>query len=142
MFALYLNKRLLFRHQLPDTSQVALWTEMESYKRVRVLEPSTPQAASTNPPSPYTPGSPATSVYRSNKEATSSPPPPPPPPSYSSDTMSTMLSLEQATWAWIEAGPRKHHMAVGKRFVKGIMAGFCKFACEDGSQYLLRPICY
>ncbi|TKY90105.1 hypothetical protein EX895_000103 [Sporisorium graminicola] len=38
--------------------------------------------------------------------------------------MSQMLSLEQATWAWIEAGPRKHHMSVGKRFVKGIMAGF------------------
>ncbi|SJX60105.1 related to formate/nitrite transporter [Sporisorium reilianum f. sp. reilianum] len=38
--------------------------------------------------------------------------------------MSQMISLEQATWAWIEAGPRKHQMPVGKRFVKGIMAGF------------------
>ncbi|KAJ1030700.1 hypothetical protein NDA18_001938 [Ustilago nuda] len=40
--------------------------------------------------------------------------------------MSQMVTLEQATWAWIEAGPRKHHMPVGKRFAKGIMAGFCK----------------
>lgn len=38
--------------------------------------------------------------------------------------MSQMLTLEQATWAWIEAGPRKHAMPIGKRFVKGIMAGF------------------
>lgn len=49
--------------------------------------------------------------------------------------MSQMVTLEQATWAWIEAGPRKHNMPVGKRFVKGIMAGFCKCFLF----YLLSP---
>ncbi|MCO5585014.1 hypothetical protein L7F22_038946 [Adiantum nelumboides] len=34
-----------------------------------------------------------------------------------------MVSLEQATWAWIHAGPKKHHSELGVRFVKGAMAG-------------------
>ena len=34
-----------------------------------------------------------------------------------------MLTIEQAVWAWIYAGPTKHNMAIGKRFVKAFMAG-------------------
>ncbi len=47
--------------------------------------------------------------------------------------MSQMVTLEQATWSWIEAGPRKHRMDVGKRFVKGIMAGFRAYLSKRGS---------
>lgn len=34
-----------------------------------------------------------------------------------------MISLEQATWAWIHSGTKKHHSELGVRFVKGAMAG-------------------
>lgn len=36
-----------------------------------------------------------------------------------------MNTLEQATWAWIMAGPAKHKLPIGKRFVKAFMAGLC-----------------
>ena len=38
---------------------------------------------------------------------------------------STALDANQykATWAWIEAGPKKHNMEIGVRFVKAVMAG-------------------
>ncbi|KAL9936850.1 hypothetical protein V8E36_004085 [Tilletia maclaganii] len=36
---------------------------------------------------------------------------------------SPMLTLEQATWAWIEAGPKKYKMDPIARFLKGFMAG-------------------
>lgn len=34
-----------------------------------------------------------------------------------------MISLEQATWAWIHSGHKKHHSELGVRFVKAAMAG-------------------
>ncbi|UZJ54434.1 hypothetical protein CBS101457_003754 [Exobasidium rhododendri] len=34
-----------------------------------------------------------------------------------------MITLEQATWAWIESGPKKHKMALGVRFCKAFLAG-------------------
>lgn len=35
----------------------------------------------------------------------------------------SMVTLEQATWAWVMAGPSKHKLPLGKRFVKAFMAG-------------------
>ncbi|PWN49326.1 Formate/nitrite transporter [Violaceomyces palustris] len=37
---------------------------------------------------------------------------------------SQMVTIEQATWAWIDAAGKKHSAPLGKRFVKAIMAGF------------------
>lgn len=34
-----------------------------------------------------------------------------------------MITLEQATWAWIESGPKKHNMPLGIRFTKAFLAG-------------------
>lgn len=34
-----------------------------------------------------------------------------------------MYTLEEATWAWVEAGRRKHHMSLGVRFTKAFLAG-------------------
>jgi formate/nitrite transporter len=34
-----------------------------------------------------------------------------------------MITLEQATWAWIEAGNKKHTMEIGVRFTKAFLAG-------------------
>ncbi|CAO1632036.1 unnamed protein product [Parajaminaea phylloscopi] len=56
-------------------------------------------------------------VYSAGLEASMNPytaPTPTPPP---------MLTLEQATWAWILAGRSKHQLDLGKRFVKAFMAG-------------------
>ncbi|PWN19323.1 Formate/nitrite transporter [Microstroma glucosiphilum] len=36
---------------------------------------------------------------------------------------SQMFTLEEATWAWINTGPIKHKAPIGKRFLKGFMAG-------------------
>lgn len=36
---------------------------------------------------------------------------------------SQMFTLEEATWAWINTGPIKHKSPIGKRFLKGFMAG-------------------
>lgn len=46
-----------------------------------------------------------------------------PPPHSSNMSAIGMVTLEQATWAWIMAGPAKHRLPIGKRFVKAFMAG-------------------
>ncbi|KAN0066250.1 hypothetical protein ACQY0O_000344 [Thecaphora frezii] len=42
----------------------------------------------------------------------------------SAATTSQMIPIEQAVWNWIEAGPKRHAMPIGHRFVRAIMAGF------------------
>lgn len=39
-------------------------------------------------------------------------------------TAPQMISLEQATWAMIESGPKKHHSPLLVRFLKAAMAGY------------------
>lgn len=35
-----------------------------------------------------------------------------------------MITLEQATWAWIEAGAKKHKMDILSRYLKAFQAGY------------------